>query len=522
MRFADEIVTQSEKMNEQLDRRGFIKLAGLFSLGLASSRYAPFQNLYSPEKDIHNILIVVFDAFTAHNMSLYGYPRDTTPNINRLAKRAIVYHNHYAGGNYTTPGTASLLTGTLPWTHRAFGFNETVDKEFLQKNIFHVFSQYFRIAYTHNPVADTIIRQLNKDIDDYTHPEKLYLFGNRFINFLFHNDPDTADLAWARMIKKKEEGYSYSLFLSYLYQEYIRHKTENIHKNFPRGLPFTNVDNYYNLEDAINWLIVKLTEVPTPYLGYFHFLPPHRPYSTRQDFYLRFSYDGYKSKNKPEHLFSLHKAPSFLNKIRTQYDEYLLFIDAEFGRLFDYLEQNGLLENTLLILTSDHGEMFERGIAYHITPVLFQPLLHIPLLIFEPGRKSREDVYASTSAIDVLPTLLHITGQDIPGYCEGEVLPPYKPQSPKHDRSIFCLEAKNNPKYSPLKQASVSLVKNQFKLVYYSGYQALEETGDLIELYDIQNDPEELENLYPTRKGIGDELLNIVKAKLVEVNAPYV
>ncbi len=70
------------------------------------------------------MVVIVFDAFSAYNISLYGYQRETTPNIARWAERAVVYHNHNAGGNFTIPGTASLLTGTYPWTHRAFGLDK--------------------------------------------------------------------------------------------------------------------------------------------------------------------------------------------------------------------------------------------------------------------------------------------------------------------------------------------------------------------------------------------------------------
>jgi glucan phosphoethanolaminetransferase (alkaline phosphatase superfamily) len=101
--------------NRMVDRREFLKLAGLspFSLGL--------MNFVKPEPENKresgaNFIIIVFDALSALNMSLFGYPRDTTPNLKRLAQRATVYHNHFASGNFTTPGTASLLTGTYPWS----------------------------------------------------------------------------------------------------------------------------------------------------------------------------------------------------------------------------------------------------------------------------------------------------------------------------------------------------------------------------------------------------------------------
>jgi hypothetical protein len=82
-------------------------------------------------------LIVVFDAWSAANISPFGYERQPTPNLARLAEKAIVYHQHYAGGHFTTPGAASLLTGLLPWEHPIFNLYQHLDEKFIQKNIFH-------------------------------------------------------------------------------------------------------------------------------------------------------------------------------------------------------------------------------------------------------------------------------------------------------------------------------------------------------------------------------------------------
>ncbi len=61
-----------------------------------------------------NIIVLVFDAMSADNLSLYGYRRETSPNFERLAQRSNVYHSHYSAGSFTTSGTASLLTGLYP------------------------------------------------------------------------------------------------------------------------------------------------------------------------------------------------------------------------------------------------------------------------------------------------------------------------------------------------------------------------------------------------------------------------
>ena len=113
-------------MAEKLSRQDFLKLAGLFPLSAATPRVVSSFDSYQ------NVIIIVFDVFSAHNISLHGYQRETTPNLTRLAERAVVYHNHYAGGNSTAPGTASLLTGTLPWKHRTFG----LDKDLVENKTF--------------------------------------------------------------------------------------------------------------------------------------------------------------------------------------------------------------------------------------------------------------------------------------------------------------------------------------------------------------------------------------------------
>src|SRR5687768_13543777 len=99
-------------MRNQFNRRDFLKLAGLLPLSLSVPRLLQtLQPSGSAQEKPKNVLIVIFDAFSASNIPLYGYDRMTTPNIAHLSKKAIVYHNHFAGGNFTTPGTASLLTG---------------------------------------------------------------------------------------------------------------------------------------------------------------------------------------------------------------------------------------------------------------------------------------------------------------------------------------------------------------------------------------------------------------------------
>ncbi|MFZ5912220.1 MAG: sulfatase [Chloroflexota bacterium] len=514
-------------MKEKLTRRDFLKLAGVLPISVAVPRFmgsldTPGQHQSKPQ----NVIVVVLDAFSAYDISLYGYQRETTPNLARLAERAVVYHKHYAGGNFTTPGTASLLSGMLPWKHRQFIHYGTVDENFIANNLFSAFQNHYRITYSHNPLANNLLSQLGVggNFDNYIPSKNLFLTTDGFIPDLFAKDEDIATVSWVRAAKRQEEGYAYSLFLSHIYEPYQELKIANLRPYYPRGIPSVKSDNYFLLEYAVDWLGGQLGKIPQPFMSYFHFMPPHAPYKTHRDFIGRFKNDRWMPVLKPhDPLFSDGDYQSKREmRNRILYDEFILYVDREIGRLFDSLDSTGILGNTWVVLTSDHGEMFERGVTGHKTPVLYGPVVHIPMMVFEPKRKKKLDVYTATCAIDVLPTLLHVTGQQSADWSEGIIMPPFSDSYPEN-RDIYILEAKKNRKYKPLTIATIALIKGHYKLIYFFGYEELEKSGgERIELYDIMNDPEELNDLSLTKANVAAEVLNELKQKLVEVDKPYI
>ena len=509
-------------MGSSISRRDFLKMAGILPLSLG---LPPFLRMYNPSQPPadgrKNVLVIVFDAFSAYNIPIYGYARETTPNLIRLAKRAIVYHNHFAAGNFTTPGTASLLTGTLPWTHRAFHLNGTVNEAYAHKTIFEAFSRYHRIVYSHNPLVNTLFKQFTADLDEYVPQNRLFLTADSFVHDWLGNDEDIADVGWTRTIKKGEDGYAYSLFLSDLYKLYIQNRIAKVGPKFPRGIPSIRGDNYFLLEDAIDWLQNQIGRLPQPYLGYFHFMPPHAPTSTSIDFFRKFADDGYSPPWKPADVLSAQLTRADLMRQRVAYDEYILYLDREFGRLFDFLENSGVLENTWVVLTSDHGELFERGVRGHISPLLYQPVVRVPLMIFEPGRASGMQIDAATSAVDLLPTLLHVSGENPAAWAEGFVLPPFAPTPPDPQRVVYALHPKENDPDKALTHASAMMVQGKYKLTAYFGYAELGKDQARVELYDIQSDPEELHDLVDEESDTAAAMLAALRQKVAEVNKPY-
>ncbi len=521
-------------MKSKLSRRDFLKLVSLLPLlGIDLPYFSGVPEQPNLDPNAQNVLILVFDAWSARHMSLHGYQRETMPYLNQIAERAIVYHNHYAGGSFTNPGTAALLTGTLPWTNRAFNRQGTIIESKKNNNIFNLFAEnnYFRVAYSHNPRVNVLLEQLQENLDTFTPMHDLLLNKDgALVKKVFYNDYDIASDSQYYLLQI-DKGYNNSLFLSRFYQWLLVKQNQVINilygNQFPRGIPKISSLYYYLLENAIDWIQTQITSHPQPYLAYYHLFPPHGNYRTRREFVDVFE-GGWNPVNKPEHFFTEGKNIEQLRRDERDYDEYLLYVDAEFNRLFNFMDSNGVLENTWVVLTSDHGEMFERGIKGHMGKTLHEPLIRAPLLIFPPGQKTRTDVYTPTNCIDILPTLLQVTGQHIPDWCEGEVLPPFSSADPDNQRSIFVLDAKNNDKFAPLETATFSIRKGQYKLMYYLGYEGYHQR---LEVYNLEDDPEELINLAPSVEAIEDlppperdfvkTLFNELQKKIQAVNEPY-
>lgn len=198
-------------------------------------------------------------------------------------------------------------------------------------------------------------------------------------------------------------------------------------------------------------------------------------------------------------------------------------MDAEFGRLYRALDRLGILADTWLVLTSDHGEMFERGIRGHTTPTLFQPVVHIPLLIFEPGQAVRRDVYEPTSAVDLLATLLAVTGQSekVPDWTDGRVLPPFAGGSGRRAEAVFSVESKTLKPNQPMTVGTVAMVEDGYKLIDYFGYPELGGPGERVELYDLRADPGELVDLAGGEEGRVEAMRARIKAEIARNDAPF-
>jgi arylsulfatase A-like enzyme len=508
---------------KQFSRRDFLKVAGASLLPLAFSKQAhSLDSLLLGQTKKPNVLVILLDTFSAHNISLYGYPRLTTPSLDRFASHATVYHSHYSGGNFTTTGTASTLMGMNAWSHRAINISGLIKRDLVPSNIFRQMgNSYRRVAFTQNMLVELLLRQFSDDLDVHlpfasAHTELL----NSSIVEGIEQDPLLSYYAYGDFLAVRQNGdgpLTGSPLLGLL--NLLKQQTPPVSSSqFPLGLPNNGYYCYTN-QDTFNFILREINRADErPFFGYFHLWTPHEPYLPRKEYVGKFKKDGYEPVNKPEHpLTDMHRPEKNLLRLRQSYDEYIADVDADLGVFLDALEQMGVLDNSYVILTSDHGQLFERGEHGHTTALMFDSVLHIPLLISAPGQASRQDIYAPTSNIDLLPTLLALSGQEPMTNLEGRVLPGLGGQEDLQ-RSIYSMVASSNSAFAPIKKASISMVKGSKKLIYYIGYGDFDQVA---ELYDLVDDPDELVNLTSvdtvTLAHMRDELLTA----LDEANRPY-
>ena len=504
-----------------ISRREFLKLISFLPLGMYSR---PLLKLPAATTDTNqkNIIILVFDAWSQQHVSLYGYPRQTMPNLDRFAQNAIVYHNHYATGTFTTPGTSSILSGLYPWSHRAIQLGAGLTPVHAGHTIFSALSTtHSTLAFTQNKYADQLLLQAHENLDQHIpnwqfNIQKIDLYDAS----IFDKDAYLAFSSIEDNLVKRGAGIDASLFLGPFYRLHILREllknTESYGSHYPRGLP--GALETFLLEDVVDGAINLLKGIQQPTLAYIHFYPPHEPYSPTKEFFDSFIKDGWMPTKKPIHELSEMKYNyEQLQLEHRYYDEFIASWDHEVGRLFDYLKESGLTESSYIFITSDHGDLFERGELGHWTKMIYDPVIHVPLIVLSPGQNTRQDVNTLTSNVDLLPTIVHLTGNPIPAWTEGKLLPNLGGEI-EQGRSVFSIDAKMNSSFGPLKNYSMSLTRNNHRLTYYS---YPKDTYEKYEFFDLDNDPQELIDLYPSQPSLAREMQEEVLQKVIEVNKPF-
>lgn len=461
-----------------------------------------------------NIILFVADALAARHLSLYGYPLDTSPHMQRLVDEgAVVYHNHYAAGNYTPPGTASLLTGTYPWDHRVFHLLSTISPSVLDLNVFRQLSLagYSTLAFTQNLNAAAVFRPMIDHIATAFHYDAWSLVRSP-VTQLMNRWPDRYQVK--SLAADSMTGWTNgSLFTSLLTDLFAVWRTQQVTRTlgdqYPLGIPrYTELNGLFEVQAVMDGITDAIFALPEPYFAYVHIYPPHEPYRPTKPFLDQVGDEKLPVVNSPIMAFDEGFSDAAIEEQRIHYDAFVAQVDAEVGRLYARLKREGKLDNTILIFTSDHGEIFSNGQFGHTTELLYDDLVRIPLVIFDPAETTRRDVYDVTSCVDLVPSLVNRAGGRVDGRYPGQILPQWGGEAT--GQQAFAMQAATVDRHADRLVPGTFMVRDgRFKMNQYIGYNRLPDT---IELFDMESDPRELVDIAADYPDIINDLVSVLNA----------
>lgn len=296
-----------------------------------------------------DVILIVCDTLRADHLGCYGYGRDTSKNIDLLAEEAFIFKNAYAQAPSTTPSMWNILTSRY------------------QSEI-HARDEYVTIA-------------------EY--------FKSRHYN-------TAAFIAQAKLRKKKS----------------------NLHQGFDLYDAKCREDRYGRTTrraesvtmQAIEWIRQIKNQ---PFFVWLVYYDPHGPYSPPDRFKGYYNktknFDGDRAKTRPidsnvaENLLA---SEEYKQLLINAYDEEIRYFDYAVGKLFEYLKSSGKYENSIIILTADHGEeLGDNGNRWDHCQLLSQEEIWIPLLIKMPGQRKKITREETVQQIDIYPTVVEYLGK---------------------------------------------------------------------------------------------------------------
>ncbi|MGH7474842.1 MAG: sulfatase [Longimicrobiales bacterium] len=404
-----------------------------------------------------NVLLIILDTVRAANLSLYGYARSTTPWLDRLAARSVVFDQALSPAPWTLPSHASIFTGLLP----------------------------------HQLSADWLVPL------DEAEPTLAEFFSERG----YRTGGFVANLIYATYETGLDRGFHTYVDHPISVAELIRSSTLGRMIAPRRALrALIGTDELLGRRSAatINEEFLRWIDSPSDrrFFAFLNYFDAHDPYLPPDSFYHVIA-----GADRPGRLSPLRRTtpgqrrdgmdPDDLRLEINSYDASILYIDAQIAALFEALEDRRLLDNTLVIVTSDHGEEFGEHGAYLHGHTLYMPALHVPLLIFyPPGVPQGVRVEHSVGLTDLASTIAELTFDTAASF-PGNSMARYWESSTYGSRGPVRSEVTQGvrlPQWYPAANGDmVSLVENGIHYIWTSG------GGE--ELYDLEMDPGERANL---------------------------
>ncbi len=426
-----------------------------------------------------NIVLLTIDALSAPHMSLYGAARPTTPLLSQFAQGATTFDRAYANGNFTTPGVASILTSTRPWTHRALQLPVWPRDDTRRDSLPALLSRSgYEMGYVSTNAHAGAAAQG---------------FGGYF---RFSRTDRTGDVSVCTDTLASLLRYACAAAEVPLISEF-----EVLADRLRGGPGSLHYDPRLATGPALAWL--RSVDRARPVFLWVHLFPPHSPYAAPEPWLGRFdpSPDARTIASTEPHWGYLESAvpADEARTLEARYDESVAYVDYYAG---EFLEQALRLlgDNTVLVVTSDHGESFAHGYGAHTGPGLYDEIIHVPLIIKLPGQSVGRRSALVAEQVDIAPTLAEAAGLTPPASWEGRSLlgecAATESASDQPGKPAFSMNFEQNPRHAALTTGSVAVIEGRWKLVHYMGrlnYPLMPKLHD--ELYDLSTDPAEHTNV---------------------------
>lgn len=400
----------------------------------------------SPQK--LNIVLVLADSMRASNVSCYGYERRTTPHIDRLAERGIRFRSAFVQAPFTIASIASIFTGTYASTHRVEHYGQRLNCHLLSFPELLRENGYYTAAFVVNPHINEETR-LTQGFDYFTDVRPWYKRPAFMAPFV----------AWA------ESG------------RVINRRVRE-----------------------------QITRQPKePFLFFVFYNDSHVPFSDLPKALLplvgkRFHTPDFENESYTEEE---------LGRIVDMYDRALRRTDRYIGKLWAMFKKAGLIDNTLFMISADHGEGLDRRPGRGGHGRLYDSGIHVPLIVLTPNRKGQGVVVDDlVSSLDLAPTFLDVAGIEVSPQFEGKSLLPYFRGDSRDPDSYVVSEYHD----------SCCIRTMRWKLIQHGVgiSQALSETEPHSELYDLVADPHEGANVAAERPELVTDLRSLLNRALQE------
>ncbi len=432
-----------------------------------------------PPRGTPDVFVISLDTTRADRLSLYGYGRPTTPQLEAFASDALTFTQARSTAGWTLPGHASMLTGLYPSRHGAHLAGAGCQ------------DSRSTVAGTSRFRWQPTRRRLPKRC-----VTAAYSTGAFVANFSYLY----RDFGLAQGFQVYEDAPGLLLRVRPPVVRFAQH-------SFDPGFclkPFRTAQEINGL--ALDW--VDRAPAGRPVFAFLNYMEPHQPWLAPPP-HDQWVWDLPQARRLANRDLYTHEvkdfAPEELEFIQANYDGQVAAMDAALGELIGALKQRGRYENALIIVTSDHGELLgEHGFVGHMGRMLYEPLLHVPMVAKFPGaERPRGRIDTPVQNLDVTPTVLREAGAAVPPGLQGQHLREVtRPSLAEEDINPF-LVADYGDAYN---RAVRVFMDGRWKLITTS-------RGDRM-LFDLLRDPEEATDLAAAEPARVQELAQRLEATM--------